>query len=124
VPKSGQPRPYDDAEGADGLQRYKLRRDDGGRAENQGLRTAMRRQEPQFVLALTQDQRSVAPGSIVEETLRRYLIAQTKRRLHQPVFASQVMAAYTTIARSFPWRIARYWTRPISSRTRTLRESR
>ena len=124
VPRSGKPRPYDDAEGPEGLHRYKLRRDDGGQAENQGLRTALHRQEPlvwfygiapssfqaifpvylvaeepeqdQFVLALTPDQRTVSPGSIVEETLRRYLIAQTKRRLHQPVFASQIMAAYNT----------------------------
>jgi hypothetical protein len=34
VPKSGRARPYDDAEGIDGLRRYKLRRDDGGRAAN------------------------------------------------------------------------------------------
>ena len=124
VPKSGKPRPYDDTEGADGLHRYKLRRDEGGRTENQGLRTAMQRQLPliwfygltpgsfqaifpvflvaeeahldQFVLALTEDQRTITPGSVVEDTLRRYLIGQTKRRLHQPVFASQVMLAYDT----------------------------
>ncbi|MBV9821341.1 MAG: HNH endonuclease [Actinobacteria bacterium] len=50
----------------------------------------------QFVLALTNDQRSVQPHSPVEETFRRYLIAETKRRLHQPLFASQVMLAYET----------------------------
>ena len=122
VPKSGRARPYDDAEGTDGLHRYKLRRDDGGRAENQGLREAMRQRLPliwfygiepslfqaifpvylvaeepdQFVLALTDEQRTVTPGSVVEDTLRRYLIGQTRRRLHQPVFASQVMVAYDT----------------------------
>jgi putative restriction endonuclease len=122
VPKSGRARPYDDAEGTDGLRRYKLRRDEGGRAENQGLREAMRQRLPliwfygiepglfqaifpvylvaeepdQFVLALTDDQRTVTPGSVVEDTLRRYLIGQTRRRLHQPVFASQVMVAYDT----------------------------
>ncbi|MGH3493410.1 MAG: HNH endonuclease, partial [Sciscionella sp.] len=50
----------------------------------------------QFVLALTDDQRRVQPGSQVEAVLRRYLITETKRRLHQPVFASQVMLAYDT----------------------------
>lgn len=124
VAKNGRPRPYADEEGADGLHRYKLRRDQGGSAENQGLRSAMRDQQPliwlfgikpgiftaispvyliaeetdqdQFVLALTEDQRVVEPGSHVEEVLRRYLITETKRRLHQPVFASQVMLAYET----------------------------
>jgi putative restriction endonuclease len=124
VPKSGRPRPYDDTEGPDGLHRYKLRRDAGGDAENAGLRAAMRQGLPlawfygvapgvfqaifpvylvaeeverdQFVLALTDDQREIAPGSVVEGALRRYIVAQTRRRLHQPVFASQVMLAYTT----------------------------
>ena len=124
VPKSGRGRPYDDTEGLDGLHRYKLRRDEGGHAENEGLRAAMRDQLPiiwfygvepgvfqaispvyltaeepdqgQFVLALTEDQRTVRPGSVVEETLRRYLISETKRRLHQPVFSAQVMLAYET----------------------------
>jgi putative restriction endonuclease len=117
-------RPYADDEGPDGLHRYKLRRDQRGSRENQSLRSALRDQVPliwfygvapgvfnaifpiwltaeepgddQFVLALTEDQRSVQPSSPVEETFRRYLIAETKRRLHQPVFASQVMLAYET----------------------------
>lgn len=119
-----QGRPYADDEGADGLHRYKLRGDQGGVAENESLRVAMRDQVPliwfygvapgvfnaiypvwlaaeepeqeQFVLALSDSQRQVRPSSAVEETLRRYLIAETKRRLHQPVFASQVMLAYET----------------------------
>ncbi|MGH8959918.1 MAG: HNH endonuclease [Jatrophihabitantaceae bacterium] len=124
VPRSGRPRPYDDEEGADGLHRYKLRRDQGGSAENASLRAALNDQVPliwfygigpglfnaifpvwltaeepehdQFVLALTDSQRTVRPNSVVEATLRRYLIAETKRRLHQPVFASQIMLAYET----------------------------
>ncbi len=124
MPKSGRPRPYEDEEGADGLHRYKLRRDQGGTAENESLRIALRDQVPliwfygvapgvftaifpvwftaeepaqdQFVLALTDSQRTIQPNSPVEATLRRYLIAETKRRLHQPVFASQVMLAYET----------------------------
>lgn len=123
-PSSGRSRPYADEEGPDGLRRYKLRRDHAGTPENEGLRAAMRDQLPliwfyglepgvfqaiypvyliaeepeldQFVLALTDDQRTVRPGSRVEEAFRRYLIAETKRRLHQPVFASQVMLAYDT----------------------------
>lgn len=39
-------RPYDDSEGPDGLHRYKLRRDEGGAAENAGLRAAMHQQAP------------------------------------------------------------------------------
>jgi putative restriction endonuclease len=124
VPKSGGPRPYADDEGPDGLHRYKLRRDQGGASENDSLRAALREQatlmwfygiapgvftaifpvwlmaeeadQDQFVVALTESQRAVPPSSPVEETLRRYLIAETKRRLHQPVFAGQVMLAYDT----------------------------
>jgi putative restriction endonuclease len=122
VPKSGRGRPYDDAEGIDGLHRYKLRRDEGGSKENEGLREAMRRRLPliwfygltpsnfqpifpvylvdeeadQFVMALTADQLTITPGSTVEAALRHYLIGETRRRLHQPVFASQVMLAYET----------------------------
>jgi len=124
VPKSGRSRPYDDVEGPDGLHRYKLRRDAGGSVENAGLWAAMRQELPlawfygiatgvfqaifpiylvaaeveqdQFVLALTEDQREITPGSVVEGALRRYIVAQTRRRLHQPVFASQVMLAYST----------------------------
>ncbi len=124
APRSGQPRPYADVEGPDGLHRYKLRRDQRGTAENEGLRMAMRGQLPliwlygikpgifnaispvyltaeeveqdQFVIALTEDQRRIEPGSHVEAVLRRYLITETERRLHQPVFASQVMLAYET----------------------------
>lgn len=117
-------RPYADEEGPDGLHRYKLRSDQRGSRENESLRVALRDQQPliwfysvapgmfhaiypiwltaeepeldQFVVALTEDQRFVRANSPVEETFRRYLIAETKRRLHQPVFASQVMLAYET----------------------------
>lgn len=58
--------------------------------------TAEEAELDQFVLALTEDQRRVQSGSPVEAFVRRYLIAETKRRLHQPVFASQVMLAYQT----------------------------
>ena len=113
VPRSGKPRPYEDEEGADGRHRYKLRRDAGGSAATRacvwpcvgelplpwfygvapGLFHAifpvyLVAEEPeldQFVLALTEDQRRIQPGVHVEDYLRRYLIAETRRRLHQPV---------------------------------------
>jgi putative restriction endonuclease len=122
TPKPGRPRRYDDDAGPDGLQRYRLRRDHGGSAENESLRAALREQAPliwfvgvapsvfnalfpvwitaeepehdRFVVALSESQREVAPLSVVEEWLRRYIAAETKRRLHQPLFASQVMVAY------------------------------
>jgi putative restriction endonuclease len=124
APKRGQVPPYADEQGPDGLQRYKLRGDHRGIAENEGLRNAMRDRVPliwfvgiksgvfnavspayltheethldQFVLAITDDQRDVDLGSPVEAVLKRYMATQTNRRLHQPLFASQVMLAYDT----------------------------
>ncbi|RBY91046.1 HNH endonuclease [Blastococcus sp. TF02A-30] len=124
APEGAPSRPYDDSEGPDGLHRYKLRRDQRGASENEGLRRAMLEHAPlmwfygirpglfhaifpvyliaeepdqsQFVMALTEEQRQISPGSRVEETLRKYLVTMTRRRLHQPVFASQVMVAYDT----------------------------
>jgi putative restriction endonuclease len=121
VPKAGA-RPYEDATGAEGLHRYKLRREQLGSAENESLRCAVRSQTPlmwfvgvapgqfnviapvfliaeeigeaQFVMALTPEQLQVDVDSPMEAALRGYLLAETKRRLHQPVFASQVMLAY------------------------------
>lgn len=116
-------RPYEDDEGPDGLHRYKLRRDQRGTAENDSLRVAWRERIPliwfvgvapglfnviapvhligeesdegQFVMALTPDQLDVDIDSPMEAAFRRYLITETKRRLHQPLFASRVMLAYT-----------------------------
>jgi putative restriction endonuclease len=122
APKGARWRPYDDSEGPDGLHRYKLRRDDGGERENESLRVAMANQEPliwfygikpsvfqaifpvyliweeaeltQFAMALTEEQRLSRSTSPIEESLRRWNFVQTKRRLHQAVFASQVKVAY------------------------------
>jgi putative restriction endonuclease len=124
APKSGGLRPYDDAIGPDGLHRYKLRRDANGRSENEGLHNAMNRQVPllwfygeapsvfqaifpvflirfeeafdQFVLAPTAESPGLWNDTPVEGVLRRYLVSETRRRLHQPLFASQVMNAYRT----------------------------
>lgn len=124
MPRAGRTRAYEDNEGADGLQRYNLRADEGGAADNDGLRVALRERTPliwfygiapglfnavspvwltaeepdshQFVVALSEGQRTLMPNSPVEEGLRRYIVAETKRRLHQPLFASRVMLAYQT----------------------------
>lgn len=115
-------RPYEDDQGPDGLHRYKLRRDQRGTSENESLRVAQAKQVPliwfvgvapglfnaispvfliaeepeasQFVMALTPDQLDVDLDSPMESALRRYLLTETKRRLHQPLFASKVMLAY------------------------------
>ena len=124
VAKSGGVRPYDDAIGPDGLHRYKLRRDASGRSENEGLRNAMLAQAPllwfygeapgvfqaifpvflvkeepeldQFVLAPTVESPGIFGDSPIEGVMRRYLVSEMRRRLHQPLFAGQVMAAYRT----------------------------
>jgi putative restriction endonuclease len=44
--KEGQPRPYDDAIGDDGLLRYRYRGTNPGHSDNVGLRAAMRRRVP------------------------------------------------------------------------------
>ncbi len=50
----------------------------------------------QFVVAIDASRDLHRPDSRVEETLRRYVVAETKRRLHQPVFRATVMRAYET----------------------------
>lgn len=120
----GRQRPYEDAPGPDGMLRYKWRGDDPAHAENRALRRAMERglplvwffgvgsalylpvfpvyvvgEEPaaqQFVVDPDVGHGLVAAGSVVEEHLRRYVVSQTRRRLHQPVFRSTVMRAYAT----------------------------
>lgn len=118
---SGRPRPYEDAPGPDGLPRYKWRGADPLQADNRALRAAMQRQLPLIWLHGTEpahylpivdiyvvheepdrQQFVLNPGSVlalptdspVEEWLRRYLLAQTHQRLHQPVFRANVIRAY------------------------------
>lgn len=121
TPAGGVP-PYLDADGVDGLPRYKWRGQDPEHPENRALRAASKQQVPliwfygvgnavyeprfpvflqreepahhQFVLDLDVARGLVTPGSVVEETLRRYIVAETRKRLHQPVFRAQVMRAY------------------------------
>lgn len=114
--------PYNDAIGADGLQRYKYREGGPDHPENAALRQAMRDQLPliwfvgtapgryepifpvwiagdeprdrQFALALDVGQRLITPGSPMTEDTRRYVERITKARLHQRVFRVQVIGAY------------------------------
>jgi len=114
--------PYEDAEGQDGLLRYKIRGDDPQHPDNVALRTARERQLPliwfvgvapglylprypvylvgeehgQFVVALDQAQRNLAASEDphVSEDDRRYAEAITRRRLHQPLFRARVLQAY------------------------------
>ncbi len=120
----GRQRPYEDAPGPDGMLRYKWRGNDPDHPENRALRRAADRGVPlvwffgvgpalylpvfpifvvgeeraaqQFVVDPDVGHGLVAAGSVVEEHLCRYVISQTRRRLHQPVFRATVMRAYTT----------------------------
>jgi putative restriction endonuclease len=118
----GRNRPYADDVGADGLLRYKWRGTDPNLYVNVALREAMNLRlpliwffgvgvalwQPVFPVYILAEEpaeyqfvvdpdvaRTLAPtGSVVEEHLRRYIIAETRRRLHQPVFRASVMRAY------------------------------
>lgn len=114
--------PYADGTGADGLPRYNWRGIDPQHADNRGLRVAMLRQvpliwlfgvgqtyyQPVFPVYLSREEpdehrfvvvhgafREIAPfASPVETELRRYLLREAKRRLHQPRFRATVLRAY------------------------------
>jgi len=118
----GAQRPYEDGDGSDGLIRYMWRGDDPDHPENRALRSAMNAEVPliwfygvgpgwfeprfpvflldeeverrRFVLDLDVARGLITPGSVVEEQLRRYIVRETRQRMHQPVFRAQVMRAY------------------------------
>lgn len=118
----GQVPPYADAEGDDGLVRYKYRGDDLMHPENRALRRAyldglpliwfvgiaagqykpvypvwIVADEPdqlQFAIALDQGQRLIKPGEDVGAETRRYMETLNQVRLHQPMFRARVLAAY------------------------------
>jgi Predicted restriction endonuclease len=120
----GATRPYEDSQGTDGLIRYKWRGLDGQHPENRALRTALRRELPliwffgvgpglyqpifpvffigeeadkqQFIVALEQTMGLASPDTPAEAHIRRYIIRETKYRVHQPVFRATVMRAYNT----------------------------
>jgi len=120
----GAARPYEDGAGSDGLIRYKWRGVDGEHPENRALRAAMEHRLPlmwffgvgpgvyqpvfpvyfvaeepnqhQFVVAHEGVAQLVEPGRPLEERMRRYIVRETKQRLHQPVFRATVLRAYDT----------------------------
>ena len=53
-------------------------------------------EQHQFVVDPDVARSLVATGSPIEEDMRRYIIAETRRRPHQPVFRATVMRAYGT----------------------------
>lgn len=119
----GRPRRYSDEIGPDGLIRYKWR-DDAQEADNRALREAVIQQVPliwffgvapgvyepiypvfvvaeepelqQFVIAPDEVRGIVVPGTPIDENVRRYVLRQTRQRLHQPVFRATVLHAYET----------------------------
>lgn len=118
----GAAKPYADGDGHDGLIRYMWRGEDPEHPENRALRTAMLEEAPliwfygvatgwfeprypvfllreeiaqhRFVLDFDVARGLVSADSVVEEHLRRYIVRETRQRLHQPVFRAQVMRAY------------------------------
>lgn len=119
----GRPRRYSDEIGPDGLIRYKWR-DDAQEADNRALREAVAQQVPliwffgiapgvyepiypvfvvaeepelqQFVIAPDEVRGIIVPGTPLDENVRRYVLRQTRQRLHQPVFRASVLHAYGT----------------------------
>lgn len=122
--RAGADRPYEDEVGPDGFLRYKWSGTDPDHMDNRGLRASMEQSVPliwfygvgvsrfqpiypvfiigeepekhQFVVATEMGRDLHVPHSPVEAQLRRYILAETKRRLHQPVFRATVMRAYET----------------------------
>lgn len=120
----GQERPYEDGVGPDGLMRYKWQGDDPQHAANRGLRAAMESKVPliwfwgvapgvfkpifpvyivdeepksqQFVVATDGLQNIESTGQNIDEVTKRYILQETRRRLHQPVFRGLIMRAYGT----------------------------
>jgi putative restriction endonuclease len=119
---AGQAPPYADAEGPDGLHRYKYRGTDPSHPENVALRRAFEYGLPllwfvaaaasayiaiypvwivgdepeqlQFVVAFDMAQRLVPVGDAADDLERRYVEQLTRMRLHQPVFRVRVLNAY------------------------------
>lgn len=122
--RPGQAPPYEDAQGPDGLLRYKYRGDDPKHSENVALRRAFEERLPliwfvatqpgayvpiypiwivadepsrlQFVVAFDAGQRYAPVGYAVDEEQRRYAERITHERLHQRVFRVRVLDAYRT----------------------------
>lgn len=122
--RTGRNRPYEDVVGPDGFPRYKMRADARSTADNRAVSQAMELHLPviwlvgvaagwfqavfpvyvigaeaeldQFVLAYDEAQALPLPGSPLEAALRKYVVRETRQRVHQAVFRSMVMRAYET----------------------------
>lgn len=121
--RRGEHSPYADGVGPEGLPRYDWQGRDPEHSDNRALRAAkdaqlpliwffhvgpstyqavfpvyLLREEPEqrrFVVVVHDGIRELAPlASPVETELRRYLLRQTRQRLHQPVFRATVLLAY------------------------------
>jgi putative restriction endonuclease len=118
----GSPKTYDDQLGADGILRYKWRGSDPQHPDNRALRVACQKKLPliwffgvgqalyqpvapvwllweepeqqQFVVDPDVARNLIGQTSVIEEHLRRYIIRETRHRLHQPVFRASVLRAY------------------------------
>lgn len=119
---AGQLPPYEDALGPDGFIRYKYRGQDPQHPDNRALREAMVRGLPlayfvgigpgvyhvqypvyliaedevtlEFVVAVDETQRLLAPDDIANPIRRAYIERLTRQQLHQPVFRARVLRAY------------------------------
>ncbi|MFL6238577.1 MAG: HNH endonuclease [Actinomycetes bacterium] len=113
--------PYEDELGDDGFLRYKYRGTDPNHSDNRALREAMRSQAPliyfvgiasglynahypvwikaedpaelEFAVALDETQLLLSPAAL-SPAERSYVLALTRRRLHQPAFRTRVLLAY------------------------------
>lgn len=120
--RRGEHSPYADGTGPEGLPRYDWQGLDPQHSDNRALRAAMRAQLPLiwffhvgpstyqavFPVYLLREEperhrfvvvhegiRELAPlASPFESELRRYILRQTRQRLHQPVFRATVLRAY------------------------------
>jgi putative restriction endonuclease len=114
--------PYADEPGEDGLYRYKTRTGEWAAGDNRKLHEAFERGSPmiwlrklrdrvfipfapvflvgaepereQYAMAIGEDLRLVAKGTGLSGIERRWMLTQTRRRLHQPVFRAHVIQAY------------------------------
>lgn len=119
---AGAARPYEDEMRDDGFITYKWRGHDPDHPENRGLRVAYERNLPlmwffgvgvgtyqpvypvfivaeeppaqQFILSPLEGVLPQTNMSQAEEALRRYVLTEARRRLHQPIFRGMVMRAY------------------------------
>jgi hypothetical protein len=145
----GQTRPYDDSVGSDGLLRYKWRGDNPDQAENKALRATMENRLPliwffgvgpglyepvypvyllweepnhrQFVIDPDVARGLVSANTPVEKRLRRYILRETRQRLHPVRRCSEHT---TRAARCALSGTESYSTQLTSSPTMTKQESR